>query len=173
MAPSRAAPLWGHFVICNLCGWESFRPATGRVDSAFIIWRGRCRGWHGRCRGLSRKRLQVSALSEWIRLFDGPNGLINWATPPLQGRPMRHSDFRPWTRTLKLVCFIMLAGLSCNYVVCMLSGLGYSSYMTYVGDVSRWPTRQVFCFNCCMLDFRIRISDVPDTYGCTQARKAH
>ena len=34
------------------------------------------------------------------------NGLINWATPSPQGRPMSQSDFRSWTRTLKLVCFV-------------------------------------------------------------------
>ena len=33
------------------------------------------------------------------------NGLINWATPSPQGRPMSQSDFRSWTRTLKLVRF--------------------------------------------------------------------
>ena len=39
------------------------------------------------------------------------DGLINWATPSPQGRPMSQSDFRSWTRTLKLVCLFVSYGL--------------------------------------------------------------
>ena len=42
--------------------------------------------------------------------------LFNWATPSPQGRPMSQSDFRSWTRTLKLVCLFFV----CLFFVCFL-----------------------------------------------------
>ena len=47
------------------------------------------------------------------------NGLINWATPSPQGRPMSRFDFRSWTRTLKLVClFVCFAAARDNSSAC-------------------------------------------------------
>ena len=48
------------------------------------------------------------------------NGLINWATPSPQGRPMSQSDFRSWTRTLKL-CFFCLYVAPCEILEQRLS----------------------------------------------------